>query len=558
MVDERKDVLMRRIFRLLAPALLVLPGCYLADDVDLLELDSDHVLVGEYVVGISDEASEVDLVSLAEREGLELIEVRNADRLAVLVDPLGRDRAELLGALDGDESTSWAEPQFVYRPSASPNDYGEYMWGLNNTGINGGAAGADIDAFGAWEITRGAGIVVAVIDTGVDITHPDLMPNLWVNVDEVPGNGIDDDGNGYVDDVNGYDFVNRDADPNDIDQHGTHVAGSVAARGDDGYGVPGVAYEARIMSLKFLDGWRGGLSSQAAEAITYAVNNGAHVINASWGGPGQSSAIRNAIAYARSRGVIFVAAAGNEGRNNDVNSNFPANYTLDNIVSVAASDRRDRLGSFSNYGGNSVHVAAPGVDIVSTVPGPNWSYMDGTSMAAPYVAGAAALIRSVAPSMTPAGVRNLLMESSTPVSALSGLVASGGRIDAFAALSQIAPPQQQEEPEEPTEPPPVDWTFQPFTAGSSHPYSNNFSGQVQVEAPAGASEIRLHFSRIDVEANYDFVVVRDDAGTKLAEWSGDLGSVVSEAFPHRAVQLFLFTDGSVTEWGLELEGYSWR
>ncbi len=548
---------MRRIFRPLLPALLALPGCYMADDVDLLEFQSDDALVGEYVVGISDTATQADLIALAEREGLELLEVRNADRFAVLADPAGRERAELLRALDTDVATAWAEPQFIYRPSSVPDDYGEYMWGLNNTGISGGVAGADIDAFGAWDVTRGAGVVVAVIDTGVDLTHPDLRPNLWVNEGEVPGNGIDDDGNGYVDDVNGYDFVFRDADPNDIDGHGTHVAGSVAARGDDGFGVPGVAYEARIMSLKFLHGFQGGLSSQAAEAITYAVNNGAQVINASWGGPGQSSAIRNAIAYARSRGVVFVTAAGNEGQNNDVRSSYPANYPLDNVISVAASDRRDRLAGFSNYGASRVHVAAPGVDIVSTVPGSDWGYMDGTSMASPYVAGAAALIRSVAPTVSPAGIRQALMESSTPVGALTGLVASGGRIDAFAAVSVFAPAAGQE-PDEPTEPPPADWTFQPFAVSSAHPYANNFSGQVRIEAPAGARELRLHFNRIDVEANYDFVVVRDPAGNKLAEWSGDIGAIVSEPFPFDNVSLFLFTDGSVTEWGLELQGFSWR
>ncbi|MCO4768495.1 MAG: S8 family serine peptidase [Deltaproteobacteria bacterium] len=552
---------MRRIFSLLAPSLLALPGCYVGEDTGLIEF-SEHEIAGEYVVGISDEASEADLQSLAEREGLDLVEMRNSDRLAVLVDPQGRERDALLGTLDEDLATTWAEPQFIYRPSSMPNDYGEYMWGLNNTGMNGGTAGADIDAFGAWDITRGSGVVVAVIDTGVDVTHPDLVPNLWVNQGEIAGNGIDDDGNGYVDDVNGYDFVNRDADPNDRDGHGTHVAGSVAARGDDGYGVPGVAYEAQIMSLKFLDGWNGGLSSQAAEAITYAVNNGADVINASWGGPGYSSAIRNAIAYARSRGVVFVAAAGNEGRNNDSTGSYPANYNLDNVIAVAATDRRDRLASFSNYGASRVHVAAPGVDIVSTVPGPNWEYQDGTSMASPYVAGAAALLRAAVPNLTPAGVRQALMDSAVDVPALSGLVASG-RIDAFAALDRVGavvdPGQEEpEEPEEPEQPPPAEWTFEPFSVASPHPYSNNFSGQVQIQAPAGATELRVHFTRIDVEANYDFVVVRDAAGTKLAEWTGDLGAVVSEALPHAAVTVHLFTDGSVTEWGLQIEGYSWR
>jgi|GEM_PF-757500 len=549
---------MRRIFRLISPALLLLPGCYLQEDIDLIEFQSEGEVAGEYVVGIADEASQADLEALAEREGLELAEVRNGDRLAIFVDPSARERDALLDTLTSDVSTEWAEPQFVYRPSSVPNDYGEYMWGLSNTGVNGGVAGADIDAFGAWDITRGAGIVVAVIDTGVDVTHPDLVPNLWINDGEIAGNGVDDDGNGYVDDVNGYDFVNRDPDPNDRDAHGTHVAGSVAAAGDDGYGVPGVAYESKIMALKFLDGWNGGLSSQAAEAITYAVNNGADVINASWGGPGQSSAIRNAIAYARSRGVVFVAAAGNEGRNNDQYASYPANYPLDNIISVAATDRRDRLANFSNYGAGRVHVAAPGVDIVSTVPGANWDYMDGTSMASPYVAGAAALIRSVAPTMSPRDIRGLLMNSSTEVENLSGLVASGGRIDAFAALAGFAPSAPGQEQEQPEEPAPAAWTFVPFSAASPHPYANNFSGQVQVSAPTGATELRLHFTRLDTEANYDFVVVRDAAGNKLQEWSGDHGSVVSEAFPHDSVSLFLFTDGSVTEWGLELEGFSWR
>ena len=552
---------MRRIFRWTPATLLLLSGCYMAEDVEPLRA-SEHEVAGEYVIGISDAASEADVLALAERNGLELAELRNGDRLAVLVDASARAREEIVSALDEDDATAYAEPQFVYYPSRSVNDYGDYMWGLNNTGLAGGIQGADIDAFAAWDLSTGQDVVVAVIDTGVDVRHDDLIPNLWTNPGEIAGNGIDDDGNGYVDDVNGYDFVNRDADPDDNDAHGTHVAGSVAARGDDGYGVPGVAFEAKIMSLKFMDrGW-GGTASAAAEAINYAVNNGAHIINASWGGPGSSYAIRNAIAYARSRGVLFVTAAGNEGLNNDSYASYPANYDLDNIVSVAASDRRDGLASFSNYGSSHVDLAAPGVDIVSTLPGDTWGYMDGTSMASPYVAGAAALLKSVAPSMSVQELRLTLLSSVDPLAAGASRVATGGRLNARAALELVVgteePPAEEEPPPAEEEPPLNEWRFVPYPVESPHPYSDNFSGQIQIVAPEGATEMKLHFTRIDVEQNYDFVVVRDEAGTKLAEWTGDLGAVVSPVFSEPSVRLFLFTDGSVTDWGLALEGFSWR
>ena len=552
---------MRRIFRWTPATLLLLSGCYMAEDVEPLRA-SEHEVAGEYVIGISDAASEADVLALAERNGLELAELRNGDRLAVLVDASARAREEIVSALDEDDATAYAEPQFVYYPSRSVNDYGDYLWGLNNTGLGGGIQGADIDAFAAWDLSTGQDVVVAVIDTGVDVRHDDLIPNLWTNPGEIAGNGIDDDGNGYIDDVNGYDFVNRDADPDDNDAHGTHVAGSVAARGDDGYGVPGVAFEAKIMSLKFMDrGW-GGTASAAAEAINYAVNNGAHIINASWGGPGSSYAIRNAIAYARSRGVLFVTAAGNEGLNNDSYASYPANYDLDNIVSVAASDRRDGLASFSNYGSSHVDLAAPGVDIVSTLPGDTWGYMDGTSMASPYVAGAAALLKSVAPSMSVQELRLTLLSSVDPLAAGASRVATGGRLNARAALELVVgteePPAEEEPPPAEEEPPLNEWRFVPYPVESPHPYSDNFSGQIQIVAPEGATEMKLHFTRIDVEQNYDFVVVRDEAGTKLAEWTGDLGAVVSPVFSEPSVRLFLFTDGSVTDWGLALEGFSWR
>jgi subtilisin family serine protease len=535
-------------------ALTALVGCY---EIEAGDPPPDRV-DGEFVIGITEDGSEAAVRDLADDLGMTLIAYRGLDRTALLA--TSQETDETLLDLEASDAVAFAEPHFLYHVERTPDDYAEYLWGLENTGLNRGTEDADIDAFAAWDITTGEGIVVAIIDTGVDASHPDLAPNMWVNPGEIAGNGRDDDGNGYVDDVNGWDFMGDDGEPDDLDGHGTHVAGTVAARGDDGYGVVGTAFGARIMGLKFLEGRRGGSTYDAAAAIHYAVNQGADVINASWAGPGYSTMLRNAINYARSRGVVFVAAAGNEGNDNDRVSSYPANYDLGNVVSVAASDRNDRLASFSNYGDQSVDVAAPGDEIVSTVPGANWSYMNGTSMAAPMVAGVAALLKSAQAGLSGDDVRDALMASVDPIVGGSSRLASGGRINAFSALAQVgavpAPGNEQQEPEE--EPAPAAWTFVSFPIESPHPYGNDFSGWVGVDAPEQATELRLHFSRITVESGYDFVTVKDLAGTQLAQWTGDVGAVVSEPVPARQVTVHLYTDGSVTDWGLALEGFSWR
>ena len=546
----------------LLTCLFVLTACYTEEQLYGTEL----AVEGEYVLGMSDVATQATVEAFAEEHGLRLVEAREYDRVAVLVDPDQREQGDVLDVLLGSELADYAEPQYVYEVVRTPDDYGDYLWGLHNGGVNGGTAGADINAFDAWDVSTGTGVVIAVIDTGIEATHPDLVGNLWTNPGEIAGNGVDDDGNGYVDDVHGYDFVDDDGEPNDNEGHGTHVAGSAAARGDDGYGVPGVAFDARVMALKFLDGNRGGYSSMGAEAIHYAVNNGADVINASWGGFGQSTAIRNAIAYARSQGVIFVAAAGNAGNDNDGYGFYPAGYDLDNVISVAASDRSDRLADFSNYGSSSVDLAAPGVQIVSTWIGSDWTYLDGTSMASPYVAGVVALMKSARPGASVVELRSALLESAEPLASGGTRVASGGRLDAAGALALLLgggteepeEPEEPGEPEEPEEPGPADWSYVEHVVESPHPYSDNFSGSALVEAPAGATEIRLHFDRIDTEANYDFVVVKDDDGNKLQEWTGDVGAATSDALPFGQVRVHLYTDYSVTGWGLKLAGYSWR
>ncbi len=257
--------------------------------------------------------------------------------------------------------------------AAVPDDpYYATQWGFQNNGQLGGVSGADINAQAAWDVSTGSSaVVVAVVDTGAHLDHPDLADNAWVNSGEIPNNGVDDDLNGYIDDYNGWDFSNRDATPwdaMDSDKHGTHVAGTIGAVGNNTIGVTGVNWDVSIMSLKFIDPTSGSVSA-GAEAIVYAVDNGASVINHSWTTTSYSSVLDDALLYARKHGVINVCAAGNSTRDLDgISTEYPAALEATNVVTVAATDRDDKLASFSNYSANYVDVAAPGVEITSTVP----------------------------------------------------------------------------------------------------------------------------------------------------------------------------------------------
>jgi subtilisin family serine protease len=310
------------------------------------------------------------------------------------------------------------------------------LWGLKK-----------ISAPAAWDRTAGEGITVAIVDTGIDRTHPDLAANVWENPGETPGNGLDDDGNGFVDDAWGWDFVGPastqakpDADPRDGHGHGTHVAGTVAAVGNNGIGVVGVAWKARVMAVKGLDDWGYGYDSQLAAAIVYAADSGADVINASWGGRGDSLVVEEAVDYAASLGVVFVAAAGNSS--DDARRYHPAG--LETAITVAASDANDRLASFSNWG-NKIDVAAPGVDVLSlraagttrsTVVGNDYVRMSGTSMAAPHVSGLAALVLALHPEFSTEQVRQAIRASASDVAAAGFDPDFGyGRVNAAAAAA---------------------------------------------------------------------------------------------------------------------------
>jgi len=245
--------------------------------------------------------------------------------------------------------------------ATTPNDPGySQLWGINNTGQSGGTADADIDAPEAWDIQKGdPNLVIGVIDTGVDYNHPDLVGNIWQNPGEIAGDGIDNDYNGYIDDIRGWDFADNDNNPMDVNGHGTHVSGTIAGKGNNGVGVTGVAWNAKIMPLKFFSDSGPGYTSNAILAINYATAKGVKLTNNSWGSFGNSQALSDAINTAGQQGALFVAAAGNSSLNTDTTAYYPASYDLSNIISVASTTRTDGLSSFSNYGATTVDLGAP-------------------------------------------------------------------------------------------------------------------------------------------------------------------------------------------------------
>jgi subtilisin family serine protease len=354
-----------------------------------------------------------------------------------------------IAALMASGRFEYVEPDYELKATLVPNDsrfVDGTLWGLKNSGQSGGLPGADIGAEAAWNVTTGSvNVVVAVIDSGIRHTHQDLAAQMWTNPGEVAGNGLDDDGDGYVDNVYGINAITGTGNPVDDNDHGTHCAGTIGAAANDGNPHVGVAWKVKLMVCKFLDANGSGATSDAIESINFAVANGAKILNNSWGGGSYQQSLFDAIANARDQGVLFVAAAGNGGEdgigdNNDASPFYPASYTLDNVISVAALDRSDNLASFSNYGQDSVHVGAPGVSIFSSTSGADNEYkiFDGTSMATPHVSGVAALIRAKFPGISLSELRQRILLSTVPVPALSGKTQTGGRVNAFNALTMAA------------------------------------------------------------------------------------------------------------------------
>jgi thermitase len=323
-----------------------------------------------------------------------------------------------------------------------PNDpHFADQWALNNLGTDGGKERADLDALEAWNTTKGSDeVVVAVLDSGVDYTHVDLKANMWFRPENLPV--YVDDQLGTYNDLNGYNGTDNIADPMDDNGHGTHCAGIIGAEGNNGEGVTGINWKVKIMPLKFLGRGGFGSTNDAIEAINYAIDRkkkgvNLRVISASWGSTSRSKALEDTIRAAGEAGILFVAAAGNDGSNNDKRAHYPSNYDLPNVISVAALDRTDHLASFSNFGVKTVHVAAPGKEILSTWLGDNYREASGTSMATPYVSGVAALIVANEPGISMEKLRARLLGTVDKIDALEGKVETGGRVCAANALSNM-------------------------------------------------------------------------------------------------------------------------
>ncbi len=341
---------------------------------------------------------------------------------------------------------AYVEPNYIVSINAPPNDprFPE-QWGLQNTGQTGFTVDADIDAPEAWDVTTGSSdVVVAVIDTGVDYNHEDLAANIFQNTADCNNNGIDDDGNGYIDDCHGIDTANGDSDPMDDNGHGTHVAGIIGAVGNNGKGVAGVAWNVKILPCKFLDATGSGTTADAIACLDYIAvmkDRGVNIVasNNSWGGVFSSQALLDAIDAQRLRGILFVAAAGNDGADNDVASSYPCNYDLPNVLCVAAFTAADVMPFFSSFGRHTVHTGAPGFDVLSTLPGNAYGLESGTSMASPHVAGTAVLLKAQDPARDWRAIKNLIIAGGDVVPAMSRTI-SQRRLNANGSLHCVNTP----------------------------------------------------------------------------------------------------------------------
>jgi thermitase len=545
--------------------LLALSPMALASKVDKMSLEVAHI-PGEMVVKLKEGFTSKSFKGVDVKEELELISGQFA-----VIKSSNKSMAQALTEVRGLDFVEYAEPNYIYQAinkiqpietilnqKTTGDDRYDMLWGLKNTGRNEpdrsgssttterGVAGADVNAEEAWKISKGSrDIVIAVIDTGIDWRHEDLVSNMWVNSGEIPGNGIDDDGNGYIDDIYGWNAISNTGNAMDGNGHGTHCAGTIGATHGNG-GIAGVMADVKLMAIKFLSDSGSGSLADAIKAIDYGTKMNVDIMSNSWGGGGFSQALFDSIKAASDRGIIFTAAAGNSSSNNDVRANYPSNYETENMVAVAAHAHTDQLASFSSFGRRTVHVAAPGRNILSTVPNDRYAVFSGTSMATPHVSGVLGLLLAQEGRMPHAQMIERLHATTVPVAAYRRTTISGGRVDAYNLLTNTRP--------ERGEPDASQWRTEALREvfESDHPYLHNHRVSRTLSVP-GAKFVRVVVERYELEANYDFLTVKDKTGATIERLSGSGQNFVTEYVEGDSLTVEFTSDASVNGWGFAIK-----
>lgn len=516
---------------------------------------------GEYLVKLKDLVSvqKAEVSWLERKLGGKVLSLIPEQNLVVLKVSSSEKRSLVVSNLESRREVEFAEPNYIFRINKVSNDplLGQ-LWGLKNTGAPDsrgqvGVAGIDVNAEAAWDIETGSkDVVIAVIDTGVDFNHQDIKDNMWVNEIEKNGQpGVDDDANGIVDDIHGASFVEDTPTGNPLDDHshGTHCAGTIGGHGDNNLGVVGVNWNTRIMAVKFLGSGGSGSLDGAVKSINYATKMGARIMSNSWGGGPFTESLKLAIEDSHKAGALFVAAAGNDSNDNDVRPSYPASYQVPNVVSVAAIDNQGKLASFSSFGKNSVHIGAPGVNVLSSVLGNNYQVYSGTSMATPHVSGVAGLVLSHSPNLTNIELRERLLATARPIASLKNKVSSKGMVNAEAALKNQLP--------EPDPNDPANWSSIEANISTEHPYKNKVTQEFNVKVE-GAKEIAIFFSKFQTENRYDTVTIFDSTGKKVAVLSGNHDETFSEVVQGETAKIVFVSDDTQTAYGFDITKIAWR
>lgn len=511
---------------------------------------------GEYVVKLKPGMMRMSTQALSTQLNGFVTQKISGQNIVVVKKAVFQTNDSAVKSLNENPMVEIAEPNYIYKINKAPSDpmYSQ-TWGLGNIGQADpknqvGVAGIDINAERAWEIQTGTREkIIAIIDTGIDWTHPDLVDNMWTNDAEKNGTaGVDDDNNGVVDDIYGYNAITGTGNAKDDQGHGSHCAGTIGARANNGIGVAGVNWNVRMMAVKFLDAGGSGSLADAIKAIDYATKMGANVMSNSWGGGGFSQTLLDSIQRSNDAGAIFIAAAGNEYNNNDNSPTYPSTYQVANVMSVAAIDNRGAKADFSNYGKKTVHLGAPGVNVMSTTGG-KYASFSGTSMATPHVAGVAALLWANEPNLTAAEVKARLVATVRPLASMKGKTRTGGMVDAYGALTNTqAPPDAND---------PSNWATVAMNYASASPYKPNTNETYEVSVP-GAKEFAIYFEKFNVESGYDFVTIYDSKGAVVQKMTGSSDESFSMTITGDSARIVFTSDKSVEKSGWTITKAAYR